>query len=456
MKAVRITLIQEASSKGWKLTLNYHIILLIMSTNSGGKPPVLEEDSRKKVLCFEPDFTRFNLFCMAYYNHMKSTADDIWDSFHTYEDFRSYITVFMRAYSHLTLKDQYRDAGVRSESPTKITQTIGASMKLPVFIIDMIREIFRPMYCHSGILLVAYLPLEGKGYGPVNGLGLNATMRSVMDCLKKPVINVDLGLCVEERLSHAPFYVATDKMMVYVDGSTPDKSRMHSMRYLRHVTPKVKTIYLGYTNLSYDANPGNQAFPSRKSFKYQALPLSNPVDTTEGDCTNRRVFDAVGREIPMQQVVRSDIETINYDPQVITDRNSGERIGIRDPVPIPEMVFGYFPRHEFYSILKAINVVDSNLTMENCRQYFPWGTAFSAELYYDFPPFEGRFPNSEHPSTATQATANSGQPGKRRRGKKKKKNNRTQNGASESSSTQNAANESPQDTDGAQAPADPE
>lgn len=356
------------------------------------------------LICFEPSLVRFKFLCNRWYlNHLNSTNLTVWSRFPLFADFYVYCTKVLRFYIHLSFTERFGHTGFRSESKNKLIGTVGA-VYLPPYILDMIREIARPMYTNLGIEIQAFMPLTNddadQGIGIVPGLGWNSRENEISALVSIQVPNA--VLVIEERLGRAAIYTSTHKHFCYANGSQMPQSRLMSITYLRHVGVHAQW-QLADRRINTTPGTGVHYTPPRMNIvgmpEYVEFIEDVRVDDvrmSEDDTTIIR--DAQNLEVYLYKLYRNSVVTTELCEQIRLDVE-GVEFDFNPPVVHTAFHYGLVTEHRLHAFLRAMSLNDIELEEPLvARSVMTLGLAFTYP-HHPIPLFiEERFPSNAAPS----------------------------------------------------------
>lgn len=366
---------------------------------------------------------------------MCSKAENIWMKFVTADEFVDYCDVVLRAYCHLTNSHYYLQYGFMTDSKNKIMITIGQRVHIPVYILDMIREICRPMYTSMELDVVCYFKLTSKkGGGLVPGLGWTNLHNSISGLLfthfNKHVMLTEL---VEERLGKSPLFVSTDKSFAYSNGSTCPDFRLESVNMLRSYRPRMTEHYLGCSSIV-------RAAAVQTAFKLTtcknidcigpAYPAAENYDVHDySDCV---IFDAADEKFDFTRFLQSNEITSGIVPDTLNkDGVIYNRVSTQLDKPFH---YGCFEKEVVHKYFLCVCVLEAEIAdRQQIRSRMCLGNAFRFDTYQIFSSESVRFPSDLNPSKGSldlhSQTTSTGK--KKRKPRKKKKTDENENNRDE-------------------------
>jgi len=375
---------------------------------------------------FNPDLELFEYHIHLWHVHYVSTLDgaNAWTAFPNFADFLIYCKKCLRLYIHLSFSERFGLSGFRSDSPRKLGLSAG-EVFLPEVILDIIREVARPMYTNAGIEVQAYLPLDcTDGNGACPGLGWNTRERAISSVISA-ITNCTVKRVLAENVGRAPIFVASGSRIAWANGSTVPPFRLYSMSYLRHLRPVTQWI-LGWSAANTASVPTTPYVVPR----IQTLDVTYPPPPVEVDWSHPLVFeenapqfaDAAGVTHVFTTVIRQYEELCHLLPRVEATIG-GNPIEIPQPaVPIEEFQTGALGAERLVSFLRSMTLSDEHLYDQGAlRAVFNLGNSFVRDSYpVQFTVPRGRFPSTEFPSKEGLAgsAAPPGEPKKPRSRKK--------------------------------------
>jgi len=371
---------------------------------------------------------------------LTTLGESYWIKVPKLEDFLDYCRLALRVYSHLSYQPIFAEGGFTSESPAKIRATV-SSITLPNFIHGMIREVCRPMWVGNDFVYIAYFPLDGKGSGPVPGLGWHAKHNVIASSMEMNFHKVDMERVEAENPERAPIFVASDKSYVYSNGCTPLPYILESINMLRHSRPN-STIYLGwrskqtqeYASVPYE---GTQATSIR--FDTLVPPEVEEYSVTYEDTSNEVIYDAAGNEHLMKNFVRGHAMTMTLSSPSSTTRDQTTYPGVR---PMASFVYGVFSPEDIHSFVYRRSVTEEELgNATRVRSKFNFGSSYRGDCLFVAPRFSRSFPSEANPSIANSggrtqlSNVRKGRKRERAGGEKKIKVDQTRDFSSEGNGT---------------------
>lgn len=380
-----------------------------------------ENNCIKGIICFEPDLEFFNMHVRGYYNTLVN-VQDAWLKFCTSDQFLTYCKTCLRVYIHLSFGEDLQRYQFASESKAKIIATIGMPY-VPTFVLDMIREICRPMYLGSDYNVQAYYPLDQEGTGLVPGLGWDYNHVSVSNALFRIAPDRCSSL-VEERPGKSPIYLSTDRKFIFINGQTQPQSRIDSVNALRFLRPHGKYMF-GWKHKN--SNPGNPSlFELETIHKLDFADVRLPEHREYAQYPESgTVHDRVGVETALPKFARGNLETAALVPPFDAEdpHRPGSLISVR---PTAEPLEGFlYPNFctppVAHKIIRLLNASDAELGSEFDRAaYALYGTAFQHDTAYRLLDYtKSRFPSEESPSHLADKPF--GEPGRPARSDKDKR-----------------------------------
>jgi len=367
------------------------------------------------ILGFKPDLTEFNRQCRYYYNIAIATAEfTVWQSFCTSNEFVDYCNLVLRFYAHLTLYPLYNAGNLKTESPSKLKNL--AELSVPKFILDMCREICRPMYTDQSVDLVAYFPLIHRGIGLVPGVGVLARHRTISMAIKHYSF-FNSSIVAEESLGKSPIFVATDKFFAYANGSSCPEFRMKSVNALKFLKPKT-TFYLAFNDINttravdvpYVHTPVQILNPD----PVLAAPVVNFDDATIP--ADAGIYDAAGELWNLSRFCAAHQLTVDLTPVVVVGG-----VNMRPmPAPLVGFQYGGFRPEVIHLIVRALNPIDEELAdRQRARARLCIGNGFTFMSYGYFITDHTVFPDKLTPSKPSLDKPMNLNPGKQQRSKPK-------------------------------------
>lgn len=319
----------------------------------------------------------------------------------------------LRIYAHLSFNGLYNANGFATESVSKIVATVGSPL-LPTYILDMIREICRPMYTDAGYSVLAYFPANDQGFGPCYGLGWNTTDVFISSQLTHKIKDFCSPL-VQENPGKVPIFISTNRHFGYANGSTCPVFRMESMNRLRFLPP-FTTFYLGFRKfnrsipgLVEEANSMRMSafVPTERGFPDRDELVKSKYDERD------QFFDAKGDVFCIPYDIKDGFFSPYCDPAAIVPLAAEGALR-------PEPVFGLVTREEFQEFLKKFCLSDAILANPSLfRSRFNFGLGFRFDVEYLATLQFARFPSNSNPSKVTLGMSKPQVTGK---GKNKNKN----------------------------------
>jgi len=378
---------------------------------------ILSDTVEHKIVCFEPDLTLFKEEMKGLYDslvlHYFTSA---WDAFVEWEQFELFAIKCMRVYSHLSFNHLFVTNGFATDSTSKIISTIG-TLCLPVYMLDAIREICRPMYTDAGYSILPYFPANDEGLGPCYGLGWNNTEVFISSSLSRKIGDL-ATIMVQENPGKCPIFISSNLHFGYANGSTCPTFRMESMNRLKFLKPFPR-FYLGFRTFN-RSRPGVSEVPvTMRMQDYNPTARSVP-DWSEmvkdSFVEQDTFFDAEGNPFVIPYEFR-DIRSFAHLCHADAVRPAPQ-IGARAPVPR----FGLVTKDDFVKLLMRFSINDAILSDPlKFRAEFSFGTGFrfNAEL---FATTQFRhFPTPENPSKESLPLSTRVGAGKESKGSKVKK-----------------------------------
>jgi len=345
-----------------------------------------------------------------------------WSRFVSEDDFKSYCLNCLRLYLHITYGEKFGANGFRTESFSKISITSG-TVRIPTYVLDMIREVCRVMYMGDAIDFIAFMPLDGEGVGVVPGLGWNSTMNTISNIFAQNPFSCDISEIVQEQPGKAPLFVSTDFSFAYANGSTPAAYRLESMNLLRHVRPRTK-IFLSYRNINMRQGvdtPVQLKTLQKLDPSYPTLPKRKGNKTSIFKAADQSsIIDAAGNPMAYYDFVIGDPKTIDLRAPVTVG-------GIQYVTAPSDVLFNYgsLGKSLVHSIVRAMNPTDDELSSRECiRARLTFGNAFRYDCVERVIPLQSRFPSEANPSIIKTLDGAKPKVGKRKRKKKKIGSNR--------------------------------
>lgn len=373
------------------------------------------------VVCFAPDLVEFEFLVNSFWNDMIiGSTVNVWTSFYTQAEFLQYCRNCLRAYSHICFNTMFSNAGFRSESHTKMLSVLDEAC-LPTFVLDMIREICRPMYMGEDMNMLAYFPLDGTGIGSVPGLGWNSLMASISRTMKLNLFNIAVSLLVKEAPGKSPVFISSDVSTAYSNGSTIKPYRLLAVSKLKHLRT-MPTLYFGYqaanTKMGVDVVPVPIQVRKLEFTPVPVITRTNVGPITYKATDTRSIYDASGNAMLYTKFVGGHVSTIHLAPLVVVGGTSY----LRSPGDLTGFAYGRLSRTRAHALVAAFNLNDEQLASRDVlRGLFNFGNTFRFDNVETVPFIGSRFPSETHPSQikddAPGATAKIG---KKKRKKKKK------------------------------------
>lgn len=360
-----------------------------MSTNS-------ESRTVTSVICFAPDLEGFHYYVSVFYNSMLHQASQsVWSNFVTEAEFSTYVLVALRAYMHLTHNSLFAQFGFRTESPAKLKNTIG-NMLVPVYILDMIREICRPMYLGSDSQLVAFLPLTAPGCGLAPGLGYLSYYSSLSELIGSVFAQVPSTPIVPEAPGISPAFISTDTSLAYSNGSTCPQFRLESVNKLRHIRPH-PVIYVGWTQIRTQSVPPTVfAFTQLSTIiQNHVAPPARRTYSSYKPVPRVYIYDALGIRFELSDFAEFNVQTIEMVSPILV----GPQMYLRVPTPSLTFNYGNHSPDALHRVVAMYARIESELSDPNTiRRVFTFGNTFRYDIIREYAIPSARFPSVENPS----------------------------------------------------------
>jgi hypothetical protein len=350
-----------------------------------------------QLLCFAPDLQWFKYHVHQHFNLMIGLGDTgVWSRFVCFDIYYDYILTGLRLYLHLSSQAIYASNGFRTESISKMKATC-PNMCVPAYVLDMYREIARPMYLGNETHLRAFMPLTSIGFGIVPGLGFKHHFPQISSLMRSNFKNYTIVDVIEESTGISPAFISTDNSLAYSNGSTCPTFRVDSVNRLRFLRPHPE-LYLGYQRI----NQSNRSAPiTFNPTQISNLELETPFPPGLRTYTNKipvhgvRIFDVFGSDIELRDFSRGNINTISMVDNLMINN----QLFMPQPIRI-EFNYGSFSPDTVHQIVSAFAVTDEMLKDRNeIRQIFTFGTCtFRHDIVLNYTAFGSRFPSDANPS----------------------------------------------------------
>jgi len=234
------------------------------------------------IIGFAPTTHNAHLILQAAYTEVSPKLTAAWSLFPTVPQLIEYFEFSLRLYSHCVYNERYARASLATDSYGKLKATPGEDFEIPVFMLDLIREMCRPLYA-GHLTMLPYFPLIHQGIGSVPGLGFTNRFRSYSNALRTVF---DMSSIFEEAPGYAPFFVANETTIVWSNGVNVPDYRKLSMSMLKYVDRTIE-IYTSYA--SKNQRPG----------------IDNPFDLTP---FSQHVFVPIAH-VPINQLPLLSVNT---------------------------------------------------------------------------------------------------------------------------------------------------
>lgn len=153
-----------------------------------------------------------------------------------FADFLAFARRFLAACGHLHLNEEYKSVGVKTESPSKILASFtGTDTVFPRWLLDITREILRPMATQTAIFLPAFAcDYDGRSVVPGLGMSLATTSHITRFVKKLRLSSEDVRPLVAEKLLPAPLMVS-DGPYIYANHDDVAGWRYNAFLNTRHL-----------------------------------------------------------------------------------------------------------------------------------------------------------------------------------------------------------------------------
>jgi hypothetical protein len=337
-------------------------------------------------LAYLPDLTGFRCLCTFWYQRFIITGSPIsaWFRVPPVHEFIEFMEVCLRVYCHYAHSDVYAANFYKTESRPKIKRTIGEELLVPVYCLDLIREVARPMTSGSTTLL-PYLPLDANGVGVIPGLGVTSKIGRYSQVLQSQ--NCEMVSLFEEVPGKSPIIISSDDNLVWINGSTLPTFRLLAQTELRSLRRNVK-LFIRFDEMQRNAGTEDVGLLIERGLISQEAVIRNPLD---GYGT---LIDFNGRQWSIHELAdRLKLRHVHMDPSIPISPN----------VPTQPALGGRMTLTDLEQICAVVFANEYQLQHADLetRAYFRVlsGCAFR-HTFLSSPawPSSQRFPSDEHPS----------------------------------------------------------
>ncbi len=216
----------------------------------------------QNITFFEPQLEGFIRQLKRLHNRiaLSGHATSSWARLPVYEDFEAACIVALRAYLHLNHGHIYLEHYRRVTTADHFrAQATVDTLRVPLYVYSMIRELSRPMYLSDHECLLPYLPLvtsdEERGQGPVPGLGFKAVRDPAVSAMLSgwfpreelvPIVKEEAPLVqVPAFVCEGPSLAIYDVHSLKEEEPLLPEYRLKSCCILRHLQPSC-TFYKAY------------------------------------------------------------------------------------------------------------------------------------------------------------------------------------------------------------------
>jgi hypothetical protein len=201
------------------------------SSSSGYDMPIAAEELFVSWVVYEPDLTGFNTLIRNWYELQLASLE----LNHVVPDpvtFTQWANRFLATMLHVFLNEEYKMAGIPTDSPRKLLTSLVADGGLvPVYMVDLVREIARPM-ARSATVFIPALNLDFDGDAAFGGTGLSPAFSSWFCQFIDHEFLVPL---ITERLVPAPLVAFVGTEGVLVDNADIASERYKNCLALRQL-----------------------------------------------------------------------------------------------------------------------------------------------------------------------------------------------------------------------------
>lgn len=194
---------------------------------------------------YVPDLGMFEQLVSNWYENVITNLPNVTTLVCDKDSWMWYAKSVLFYYSHLSLNDEYKLAGITTDSPGKLRAQFGESPVVQ-WLIDVCREICRPMI-HSGAIFIPIIPVHAEcaTSGPLPNLGVCSSDTAFVNRTLYGVLEItSVRDLVGEKLLIAPLSVADGEYTF--QHSTTSSWRKEAFDLLRHF---VNGCSIGASNL---------------------------------------------------------------------------------------------------------------------------------------------------------------------------------------------------------------
>lgn len=386
---------QVRYTKSDHLTLKNKQLITNMST-------ILDSVNEEYLLCFDPDLESFRTLCSLWLDNWVLHLPLAWPSIPRHADFVDYCCFALRIYSHLLSSQVFTRFHFVTDSSAKLNTY---SIHVPVYILDMIREICRPMYTNTYTELRTYFPLTNKGLGLVPGLGMKSSYGPISawversEIVSKPI--------VEEKVGTTPVCIVSSNKLYYgySNGSVLPDFRQEAITMLKFISIHPRFILgsskrenalgtaVGYRVPLYGESWDSESIvenTTTKNLVAKGYSRDDGCFIYDTSLTKCSYYDVLGSRIDTCYLTSNDDGLPNTGDD---HTNSENAIGLTNEA------LGAIPYDYLALIMKAYSISDSEFEdPRGFRARFNFGTTFLQKIIPIIPHIENRFPSNAHPS----------------------------------------------------------
>lgn len=353
------------------------------------------------LLCFDPDLESFRTLCSHWLDQWLLKLPSCWPSIPYHADFVDYCCFALRFYSHLMSTQTFTRFYFASDSSAKLNTY---NIHVPVYILDMIREICRPMYTNKYVELRTYFPLIHKGLGIVPGLGMLASYGAISSWVirsempSKPIVEENVGttpVCI----------VSSDKRHYgYSNGCVLPTFRQEAIKLLKFISIHPRFI-LG--SRARESCPG-QAIAYRVPVYGESWISESISETTvtsnltaagysrDDDCF---IHDTELRRRSYYDILGSREESCYLTTSDTTGNVGDDFTNPENAIGLDSESLGLIPVEYLALIMRAYSLTNLDFEERNFfRSKFNFGNSYAYKILPTIINIGNRFPSDENPS----------------------------------------------------------